>query len=169
MRDAISSIVKSISSLFPRKHQHSEREIEARQASANASRITILCVPGTEPDRQLLDDISRRNHWNTSFASTSNEARESLKQSKPQIILIDRDVDGKDWRFAVSSLAAASGGACVLLISRVIDDYLWNEVVTNGGYDVLRKPLNENEVLRNVKLAWSYWSGTRPADPVAKK
>lgn len=169
MRDAIGSIVKTISSLFPGKNQRSERLTQACDGNANASRITILCVPGTDPDRQLLDEISRRNQWNVSFASTSGEARESLKQTKPQIILIDRDIDGADWRYAVSSLAAASGGACVLLISRVIDDYLWNEVVTNGGYDVLRKPLNESEVLRNVKLAWSYWSGTRQAAAVSKK
>jgi DNA-binding response OmpR family regulator len=169
MRDAISSIVKTISGLLPRKNHRSERLTEARDGNAKASSITILCVPGTDPDRQLLDEISRRNHWNMSFASSSDEARESLKRSRPQIILIDRDIDGADWRYAVSSLAAASGGACVLLISRVIDDYLWNEVVTNGGYDVLRKPLSESEVLRNVKLAWSYWSGTRPAGAASKK
>jgi FixJ family two-component response regulator len=66
-------------------------------------------------------------------------------------------------------LATASGGACVLLISTVADDNLWNEVVLNGGYDVLRKPLREADLLRAVKLAWSYWNGIRQIATMTKK
>ena len=45
-----------------------------------------------------------------------------------------------------------------MLVSKVIDDYLWSELVANGGYEVLRKPLREDEVFRSVRMAWSYWS-----------
>jgi hypothetical protein len=44
----------------------------------------------------------------------------------------------------------------------VVDTYLWNEVVSKGGFDVLSKPLREDDVVRAVRLAWSYWnSATR--------
>jgi len=56
-----------------------------------------------------------------------------------------------------------------MLISRVADDNLWNEVVCNGGYDVLRKPLRQPDVLRAVKFAWSYWNSARHAAASAKK
>ena len=133
------------------------------------SRITILSVLRSLPDRLLLDEISRRNDWDIVFALASEEAQDLLKQIRPQIILVDREIQGQDWRRVVSSLAAASGGACVLLVSRVIDDYLWNEVVMNGGYDVLRTPLSAADVLRNVRLAWSYWNGTHSATSAATK
>jgi len=94
------------------------------------------------------------------FASSIDEARTSSEANQPQIILVDRDLEVLDWRNAVSSLAAR-GGPCVLLVSRVVDDLLRNEVVNNGGYEVLRKPLIEEDVERNVKLAWSYWNGIR--------
>jgi len=45
-----------------------------------------------------------------------------------------------------------------MLASKVIDDYLWNELVSCGGYEVVRKPLREDEVCRAVRMAWSYWS-----------
>ena len=45
-----------------------------------------------------------------------------------------------------------------MLVSKVIDDYLWSELVTYGGYEVVRKPLREDEVSRAVRMAWSYWS-----------
>jgi hypothetical protein len=64
----------------------------------------------------------------------------------------------QEWRAVVTGFAAASGGACIMLVSKVIDDYLWSELVANGGYEVLRKPLREDEVFRSVRMAWSYWS-----------
>jgi DNA-binding response OmpR family regulator len=169
MRKFINSVIKASSSFLSKTGDRSGMPARAAHSIAPSPAITVLALPGSEPDRQLLDEIARRNRWSMSFAPTSSEARESLKRTNPQIILIDRDIDGTDWRFAVSSLAAESGGACVLLISRVVDDYLWNEVVTNGGYDVLRKPLSESEVVRNVRLAWSYWSGIRQAAAAGKK
>lgn len=36
----------------------------------------------------------------------------------------------------------------VILISRVADEYLWNELFRIGGFDVLRKPLRADEVER---------------------
>lgn len=45
-----------------------------------------------------------------------------------------------------------------MLASKVIDDYLWNELVSCGGYEVMGKPLREDEVSRAVRMAWSYWS-----------
>ena len=169
MLGTISSIVKAFSSLLLKKDQNFPAAAMERYSDAIPANITILSLPGTDEDRQLLEDVSRRYNWQMSFASTTDEARESLRRAKPQIILIDRKIDGEDWRYAVSSLAAASSGACVLLMSQVTDDYLWNEVVTNGGFDVLRKPLTESEILRNVKLAWSYWNGTRPSAGVVRK
>ena len=82
-------------------------------------------------------------------------------QLRPHIILLDRDLADGDWRDSLSACASSSAGVCTILISRVTDDYLWNEVVGNGGYDVLVKPLREQNVQRAVKFAWSYWNSTR--------
>ncbi|HLG96168.1 MAG TPA: response regulator [Bryobacteraceae bacterium] len=168
MWDAITSIVNTVSRFLSKNTKRPDGSKRHPESIASASPVTILAVLGAVSDRQLLNEVSRRAEWRVSFASTVAEARESFKRVKPQVIVLDRDMDGTDWRSAVSLLSAASGGACVLLISRVIDDYLWNEVVTNGGYDILRKPLSENDVVRNVKLAWSYWSGTRQPAGIKK-
>ena len=56
-----------------------------------------------------------------------------------------------------------------MLISPVADDYLWNEVLSNGGYDVLAKPLRQQDVLRAVKFAWSYLNSTRQTPATARK
>jgi hypothetical protein len=132
------------------------------------SRITIVSILLEDQDRSLLAKVSQANQWDVVFAKTCDEARLVSEQIKPQIILVDRDLAEGDWRQSLLACASSSG-ACTMLISRVADDYLWNEVVSNGGYDVLRKPLREQDVLRAVKFAWSYWNSARRAAASAKK
>jgi DNA-binding NtrC family response regulator len=120
--------------------------------------VTLLCVLAEEQDCSLITDLCKRNQWEAFFATTREEAERVLQKLKPQIILFDRDMAGLNWRELVTCFAAASPRACILLVSKVFDDYLWNELVSNGGYEVLRKPLREDEVTRGVRMAWSYWS-----------
>jgi DNA-binding response OmpR family regulator len=41
----------------------------------------------------------------------------------------------------------------LIVASRLADEYLWAEVLNLGGYDVLAKPFNAEEVRRVVGLA----------------
>jgi FixJ family two-component response regulator len=49
----------------------------------------------------------------------------------------------------------------VIVTSRVADERMWAEVLNLGGYDVLAKPLNSEEVIRTVTSAWSLWQHRR--------
>jgi AmiR/NasT family two-component response regulator len=140
---------------------------DVREAGEHA--MTLMCVFASATDRKLLRELSMRYSWSVLFASSLDEAGEVLKKVQPEIILLDREAEPADWRNSISSLAALSNGACVLLVSRVVDEYLWNAVVSSGGYDVVRRPLSEEDLLRNVRLAWLYWSATRKLNAAATK
>jgi hypothetical protein len=45
----------------------------------------------------------------------------------------------------------------VIVASRQADDRLWAEVLHLGGYDVLPLPLEVQEVMRTVGMAWLEW------------
>src|SRR5271156_3480141 len=102
--------------------------------------VTILCLLAEEPDRSLMTGLCRGNQWSASFSTTREKAEKALRELKPQIMLFDRDLAGQDWREFVKGFAAASGGACIMLVSKVVDEHLWNDLVSSGGYEVLRKP-----------------------------
>jgi DNA-binding response OmpR family regulator len=166
----IQSILATLSGRVRKNNQDPRYQTPNDEGSPEgAPCIRIVSVLEGAEDRCLLDDVSARNQWDIFFANACDEACRLSDRLKPAVILFDRDVAGADWRQAVSSLASVSGSACILLISRVADNYLWNEVVSNGGYDVLPKPLREDEVLRAVRLAWSYWKGVRRAGAIARK
>jgi len=166
MWQALAFLRKNVSRIFspePENPGDDLREVECGPA------IKLMGIFPSAADRKLLHELSARHSWTVVFASSCDEAREMLVRVQPQIVLLDREAEAADWRYSMSSLAVQSNGACVLLVSRVIDEYLWNAVVSNGGYDVVRKPLGEEDLLRNVRLAWSYWNVTRRINAGATK
>lgn len=138
-----------------------------RSASTPIVRIVALVV--SDYDRKLLESISGRSQWAVHFVGTYDETCTALNQLNPPVILCDRDLLGADWRDIIRKLAAVPHCACVVLLSNVVDDRLWNEVIRMGGYDVLSKPLREDDAVRAVKMAWSYWNSTQPTGLVAKR
>jgi FixJ family two-component response regulator len=91
-----------------------------------------------------------------------------MDRVKAPNLFIDRDLAGSDWREAMSRFASLSSRTCIVLVSRVVDVYLWNEVVRYGGYEVLAKPLRRDDVSRAVRLAWFYWSTAARSSAAAK-
>jgi DNA-binding NtrC family response regulator len=116
----------------------------------------IIALLANETDRQVVSDFCLRHDCDASFADTCAEARSLMARVKAQILFMDRDLAGADWKESMADFASFSGGICIVLISSVVDGYLWNEVVRNGGYEVLAKPLREDDVAKAVRLAWSY-------------
>ncbi|MBZ5605351.1 MAG: hypothetical protein LAO79_23885 [Acidobacteriia bacterium] len=125
--------------------------------SKNSSMLTALCLLTEPEDRKVVVDLGLAQRWEVFFATRIEEAGRFLRESGPQVILLDRDFIEGDWRETMTGFAK-SRGACVILVSKVLDDYLWNEVVSCGGYEVLPKPLRQEELARTIRLARSYWS-----------
>jgi CheY-like chemotaxis protein len=161
MHRRIQSVFRAVSGLLGKENPGSSASLSLRKNGPAADNITIIGLAFTDEDRRLLASVCSRRQWNVLFADTCDQARAALDQLKAPVILCDRDLPGAEWRDVVQGLASLPHRACVILISKVVDDYLWNEVVQRGGYDVLRKPLREEDLVRAVKLAWSYWNTAR--------
>jgi CheY-like chemotaxis protein len=133
---------------------------------AVASRTPMVALVLMEEDRHVLAGISSQEPLDVHFAKSFDEACALANQLAAPVVLFDRNWPGTDWRTAVERLAASPHHACVILLSGVADDYLRQELVRQGGYDVLPKPLRAEKVVSVVKLALSYWnSSEHPAIP----
>ena len=162
MRQGIQSLFAKVADFLHRKNGSTTWAAASATGRSTMPPLAVIGLVTSDEDRQLLARICSRNSWHLLFADTREEARTALDKSKAPVILCDRDLPGKGWRETVEDLASSPQRACVILVSGVVDTYLWDEVVRTGGYDVLSKPLREDEVVRAVRLAWSYWnSATR--------
>jgi FixJ family two-component response regulator len=122
------------------------------------SRIPLVALVLSEHDRTLLTGLSNLVPVDIHFVESSEEAYMVANDLTAPIILLDRDWPDTEWKVVVQTLAASTHRACVVLMSGVVDDYLWQELVRRGGYEVLSKPLRSGDVIRVMKLALSYWA-----------
>lgn len=128
------------------------------------SRVPVVALVVNEQDRHVLASVFGQEPLDVRFAESCEEAYSVANQLTAPVILLDRDWPETEWRAAVERLTKSPHHACVILVSRVSDAYLWQELIRRGGYDVLPKPLQADKVERAVKLALSYWNSTpRPA------
>jgi FixJ family two-component response regulator len=82
--------------------------------------------------------------------------------------LVDRNWPGSDWRTVVEELSLSPRRPCIILLSGVLDERLWAEVVGRGGYEILAKPLQAEQAVRVIKLALSYQQAASRALPRAR-
>ena len=122
---------------------------------------TILALTCCDRQRSALKVIASKSRWRLYFARDSREAERHLQEEPIGIILCDRDLPGMDWRDQIGSLLRSTPRSCIILVSGVNDEYLWEEVIRNGGYDVLPKPLQETQVVLAVTGASWYWKRYR--------
>ena len=149
--------LRAMASALSRWLLGAKRPIDNRpQVSNLPHRISVLAITSNDGDRRLLSSFSVRGQWDLVFTSSCQEALAILESRRAAVIVCDRDLPGPDWRECVRSLAGARPESPILLMSSIFDEYLWEEVVHIGGYDVAPKPLQEEQVVRIVNLAWSY-------------
>jgi|HubBroStandDraft_5_1064220.scaffolds.fasta_scaffold105958_2 DNA-binding NtrC family response regulator len=138
--------------------------IFASTRKTNPARLPIVALILSGQDRSVLSKLAGQEPLDIHFAESCEEAATLANQLTAPVILLDRNWPGTDWRTAVETLARAAQPACVILMSGVTDDYLWQELVSHGGYDVLAKPLRNDSVVRVIKLALTYLDSAKKTD-----
>lgn len=122
----------------------------------DTKKIPVMALTSDGRDRDSLTAFAVRGDWELVVAASLEEALASVRESRTAVVLCDRDLPGLDWRDALEKLAASNPACAIILTSAVNDEYLWDEVIHRGGYDVLAKPLQQEQTVRAVNLAWSY-------------
>jgi CheY-like chemotaxis protein len=160
MRQAMHSLFARVADFLRRKNGSTTWPSSSPRGRSSMGPIAVVGLVTSDEDRRLLTGLCSRNRWPLLFTETCEDARIALHKLKAPVILCDRDLPGRGWRETVQDLASSPHRACIILVSEVVDSYLWNEVVRTGGYDVLSKPLREDDVVRAVRWAWWYWNST---------
>ena len=128
------------------------------QIAKPAGPLSVVAILAPQTDRTQLESIFERAGWQIAFADGLDAT-----QHVP-IVLYDRDLPGADWRQVIQQLAGNRHSRKVILASFVADDYLWEEVIHYGGYDILPKPFRESEVRHVIQFAWAAVTKSHPSE-----
>ena len=136
-------------------------------AGNGASYVPTLLIVGPVEDNGAQDSVFDQYPWRTHRVRNCLEFLLHLQDSHPRVVVCERDLPDGSWRDVLEVTASLPGPPPVIVTSRLADEYLWAEVLNLGGYDVLAKPLDRQEVTRTLNLAWGVGqtSGTRPTAP----
>jgi DNA-binding NtrC family response regulator len=120
--------------------------------------VRLMVITQNPDDAETLRQIASSCGWRISIVDSSSAAIAMLNDHPTPLVICDRDISGEVWSDVLAKIAALPQAVCVLLASRVVDDYLWHQVIQNHGYDVVAKPFQREELRRAVTFAWS-WRG----------
>ncbi len=91
--------------------------------------------------------------WEMRLARSVEQSLPVLDEFGASLVIYDWAPGDDDWRFAVDRLTARPDHPCVLLASRVVDEYLWAELVKHGGFDVIPRSADTEQLIRSIRFA----------------
>jgi PleD family two-component response regulator len=125
--------------------------------------IPVLLASGREDDYQTLQALLQDTKWSVERALSWNEVSHFCEGAVSPVVLVDRHFQGAHWQSTVASILDPAASTCVILISDVSDPYLWNELVQQGGFDVLARPFERSELLQTLAFAHRHSTADWPS------
>jgi DNA-binding response OmpR family regulator len=126
---------------------------------------STLVVSPDEHDEQILSGMLRSDSWRVRGARTFEEALRVLRGAdRPNVVACERELPDGSWRDLFQFLATKlKNPPPLVVVSRQADEALWAEVLNVGGYDVLTKPFDGEEVHRVMTMARRHGAGEHSA------
>ena len=116
-------------------------------------KTTLLAVCTSQDDLRSLADSLEADRWTVRHAHTCGEALQAIESDNPAVVVCENELADGTWRDLFTLASRLDDPPPVVVVSRHADENLWAEVLNLGGYDVLSKPFEKNEVTRVFEMA----------------
>jgi len=122
--------------------------------------VRFIVITADEEFYLRLQQIAGTREWRIRRALSDDNAEALISATPTPVVIYDSDWNGGKWRSALSRMSDLPGNPCILLASRVEDDFLLREVVRNHGYDLLPKSVPSEKLIHCLEFAW-FWARER--------
>lgn len=119
--------------------------------------MKVLSISPFDEDHRDLRKILRNTSWQQHDALTLADAFEFLRHDVTAVAICESHLPDGTWKDVLSRLSLMEYTPALVVTSRWADEALWSEVLHLGGYNVLAKPLESQEVLHVVSHACLLW------------
>lgn len=139
-----------------------KQSIMARQSVPDHDGVAALVITADESDQLFMTAVLEAWRWKLHFANDEFEARAVLAAESIPVVIMDGDAQAPSWRELLEQVSGSEAAKApkVIIISRVVDERLWAEVLNLGGYDLLPKPFDATELAWVLRSALSEQNGT---------
>jgi DNA-binding response OmpR family regulator len=123
----------------------------------NGSTVVALSVSPDRNDHASLQAIFSHSRWRLLTACDLVSAFGVMGRKEVAVVLCHQVLSPGTWMDVLQFVKRLPRSPALIVTSRVADSCLWSEVLNLGGWDVLTKPFEKDELLRAVKVAWDHW------------
>lgn len=114
--------------------------------------IPVLAISSCEKLQRAFRSVDTQKLSLTPVRSLK-DAIESYETAKCRVILCDAELPDGHWKQLVDHCRDSEEPASVVVVSRLADERLWQEVLSHGAFDLLPVPIEAPEMLRVLELA----------------
>lgn len=148
--------------LWPSSLRQSGRAVPTDKGE-DADAIRLLVITQDDNFFLFIHRVASGCGWETRLARTVERGLQVLDEFRAPVAIYDWPAMEQDWRCDVDRLAARPDRPCVLLASRVDDEYLSAELVRHGGFDVIPRTADEERLIRNIRFAGFFRKNSQTA------
>ena len=118
----------------------------------------LLAIPACAEERNFLRTLFSASGWEIHLAQTFQEVLAAVRRRRVGVLLCESKFsDGHCWKDLLNEIQRLEFPPMLIVTDRLADERLWAEVLNLGGYDLLLKPFDPEEILRVVSSAWMSW------------
>ncbi len=131
---------------------------EPRRVRPAAPGFTILVISPDSEDHIKLAELCACSRWRFLEAQTCRQGLSGIRSDHVAVVVCERDLSDGTWKVVLEEVAQTPAAPLLIVASRLADNALWAEVLNMGGYDVLLKPFEAEEVLWSLTSALRQWA-----------
>ncbi len=146
------------------KSMERDELIQREFGAAETTRPAIVFISTSVEDAHAFRDILSGSSWLVVNVADLVGAYAVIDKLRPRVVVCDTEIEGQgSWHDLLSGQDAHPSFA-LIVVSRLVDEALWAEVLNLGGTDVLAKPFAVEEVKRVIGLDSKSPPGNAPSD-----
>jgi DNA-binding NtrC family response regulator len=111
----------------------------------------LLAVSSDPGDPEVLE--SNLKGWRVHRATTCHDALSKLRESACDVILCEESLSDGGWRDLLAHSETLNTAVPVVVMSHAADESMWAEVLRDGAFDLLAKPLAGEDISRVLSRA----------------
>jgi len=127
---------------------------------AKLSALEVILASGNRDDRRSLENALAGTPW-VVLEADPLEIETAVRRAAVPIVICDRD-QSNCWRKTIRALMKARRNACVIVLSNEDDADRGDDVIRDGGFDLLTRPFKRQQVLPMLVFAYTYCLGHGP-------
>lgn len=117
--------------------------------------VGVVLASSKPDDLNSLGIFLAGSAWALINVQTCREAEQAVRHGPVPIVLCDLAFEDQPWQETLEKLRLTRDGACIILLADESAGDLASEVVQQGGFDLLFRPFEREQVFQTLFFAYS--------------